>query len=86
MQDAGAVAGAGHARIGDAHHVAHAGLKELLWDRQLAPFGHARRAHGPGILEHQHRIRRDIQIRVVDPRVQVGPVGEDHRRAGVLEQ
>src|SRR6201996_1510665 len=44
MQDAGAVAGAAHARIGDANHVADSFGEHLLWDRQLAPFRHARRS------------------------------------------
>src|SRR3954463_16229881 len=41
MQDAGAVAGAAHARVRDAHHVANALLHELGRDRQHAPFRHA---------------------------------------------
>ena len=42
VQHAAAVARAAHARIRDAHHVAHALLEELLRHRQHAPFGHAR--------------------------------------------
>src|SRR3712207_7395565 len=40
VQHAGAVAGPAHARVGDAHHVAHALLEDLLRYRQLPPFGH----------------------------------------------
>ena len=62
MQNAGAVAGAAHARVGNAHHVAHAGAHELLRDRQHAPFRHAGAAFRPGVLEHQHMIGRDVEI------------------------
>ena len=65
MQDAGAVARAAHARIGDAHHVAHALLQQLLRDRQHAPFRHAGAALRAGIAQHQHVVRRDVEI-VVD--------------------
>ena len=41
VQDAGAVGGAAHPGVRDAHHVAHALLEQLLRHRQHAPFGHA---------------------------------------------
>ena len=66
VQHAGAVAGAAHARVGDAHHVAHALLEQLLRDRQLAPLGHARRALRARALQHQHRVLVDHEIGVVD--------------------
>ena len=86
VQHAGAVAGAAHARVRDAHHVAHALRQQLLRDRQHAPLGHARAAERSGILQHQHRVGRHRQIRIVDPRLQVVVVAEHDRRAGVLQQ
>ena len=58
VQHARAVARAAHARVGDAHHVAHALREQLLRDRQLAPLGHAGRAERARVLQHEHRIRR----------------------------
>src|SRR5262249_24550741 len=37
MKNAGAVAGAAHARVGNAQHIAHALFYELFWYRQHAP-------------------------------------------------
>ena len=65
MQDAGAIAGAAHARIGDAQHVAHALLQQLLRDRQHAPFRHARPALRAGIAQHHDVVGRDIEIGIV---------------------
>jgi hypothetical protein len=62
MQDAGAVAGAAHASVRDAHHVAHARLNQFLGDRKHAPFRHAWAALGAGILEHDDVVGRDREI------------------------
>ncbi len=42
MEHDGAEGGAAHARVGDTHHVAQALLRQLLRDRDIAGFGHAR--------------------------------------------
>ena len=62
VQDAGAVGGAAHPRVGDPHHLAHALLEQLHRQRQHAPFGHAG-AHRAGVLEHQDVVGRDVEIR-----------------------
>src|SRR5258706_6617342 len=59
MQHAGAVARAAHARIGEADHVAHALLEQLLLDVQHAPFRHAGAAERPGVTQHETRGRVD---------------------------
>src|SRR6478735_5759413 len=56
VQNAGAIAGAAHARVRDPHHVAHALLHELGRDRQHAPFRHARPALRPGIAQDENMI------------------------------
>ena len=66
VQDAGAVACAAHACVGNAHHVAHAGFDQLLRDRQHAPFRHAGSAFRSGVFQHQHVVRRDVEIVAFD--------------------
>src|SRR5882672_4233015 len=86
VQDAGAVAGAAHARVRQAHHVAHPLLEELLRHRQHAPFGHARAAERPGVAQHQHRVGVDLEVVAIDARRHVVVVLEYHGFPGVLEQ
>src|SRR6266852_4416765 len=66
MQDAGAVAGAAHAAVREAQHVAHARLHKLPGNRQHPPFGHAGSALGTGILEHDDVVRGDVKIVAID--------------------
>ncbi len=86
MQDAGAVARAAHARVGDANHVADALGQHLFRDRQLTPFRHARRSDRPGVLKHQDRILVDVEIRIVDAGGHVVIILEDDRLSRVLVQ
>ena len=86
VQHARAVAGAAHPRVGDAHHVADALLQQLLRDRQHPPLGHAGTAERTRVLQHQHRIGRHRQRRIVDPRREIVVVLEHHRGTRVLEQ
>ena len=86
VQHARAVVRAAHARVGDAHHVAHPLREELLRDLQIAPFGKARRADRPRVLQHQHRVLRHRQVGVVDPGREVGVVLEHQRGAGVHQE
>src|SRR5918992_1638957 len=85
VQHAGAVARAAHARIRDAHHVAHALLEELLRHRQHAPLRHSRAAERPGVPQHEHRIRVRVQVVAVDARSHVVVVLEHDRLARVPE-
>ena len=86
VQDTGAVAGARHTRVGDAQHIPHACLHELARDRQHPPLRHARTTLGPGVLQHQHVIGRDIQILALDFGRHVIVVAEHQRGATVLPQ
>ncbi len=52
VQDAGAVAGAAHARVGNAQHVLDALLQQLARDRQHAPLRHAGPAERTAALQH----------------------------------
>ncbi len=85
-RNAGAVAGAAHAPVGDPHHVAHARLHQLLGDRQHPPFGHARPTLGTGILEHDHVVGRDLEILTIDLARHVVVVLEGERGAAMLEE
>ena len=85
VQHARAVARAAHARVGDAHHVAHALLQQLLRDRQHAPFGHARARRAGRRSAAPAPSRRVTGERgIVDARVEVVVVAEHDRRPGVL--
>ena len=61
VKDNGAVSSAGHACIGDAHHVAHATLQKFTRQRHVAHFGHARISLGSAILEHEHGGLIDVE-------------------------
>ena len=80
VQDAGAIAGAAHARVRDAQHVAMALPDQRLGDRQHAPFRHAGTAERPGIAQHQHMVRGNVEILVVDRRLHLGIAVEHQRR------
>ena len=86
VQHAGAVAGAAHAGIAHAHHVAHAFFEQLLRHRQHAPLRHAGSAHGPGAAQHQDGVLGHIKIGIVEALLEVVVIIEHKRRAGVLEQ
>ena len=81
VQHAGAVRRAGHAGVADPHHVAHALLQQLLRDREHPPLRHPRAAQRPGVAQHEHGVRVDVQRRVVDARRHVVVVLEDDRPA-----
>jgi hypothetical protein len=55
MQHHGAISRARHARVRDAHHVAHALRQQLLGQRHIAHFGHARIAFGPAVAQNEDR-------------------------------
>ena len=86
MEDDGAVGGAAHAPVGDAHHVAHALLQQLLGQAHFAFLRHAGEAARTNPLEHHHTLRGDIEIGVVDALVVVFNVLEDDGAPTVLQQ
>ena len=53
MKRHGAVAGAAHARVADAHHIFDTVFEQLGRNRDHAPLGHAGGADGAGVLQHQ---------------------------------
>src|SRR4051812_44614327 len=86
VQNAGAVAGAAHARIGDPHHVADSLLHELGRDRQHAPFRHARSALRPRIAQDENVVFGDVEIGIIDRLLHRRIVIEHQRRPGMLEE
>ena len=86
VQHAGTVARTAHARIGDADHVAHALLQQLLRDREHAPLRHAGAPERAGIAQHQDRGGVDLERLVVDAAGHVVVVVEHHGFAGVPKQ
>src|SRR5262245_12350261 len=86
VQDHGAVRGAAHARVRDAHHVGDAFLQYLGRQRHVADLGHAGIALRPAVLEHHHAAFVDVELRVVDARVEVLDALEHHRAAAVLHE
>ena len=57
--------------VGDAHHVLHAGARELPRDRDVAGFGHAGRALRTDVLQHQHVVGVHVEVAIVDARREV---------------
>ena len=86
VQHHGAVGGAAHARVADAHHVGDALLQHLGRQRHVADLGHAGVALGPAVLQHQDAVLVDVEVGVVDARVEVVAVLEHHRAAVVHHQ
>ena len=72
VQHDGAERGAAHARVGDAHHVLDAALRELFRNRQIAGFRHAFRRVRAGVLQHHNVLRLNIERWVVDPGGEIG--------------
>src|SRR5215210_1733299 len=73
MQHDGAESGSRHTRIGDAHHVFHACLRELLWNGQITCLRHTRPV-GAGILQHEHIVRCYIKLRIIDTGAEVAKI------------
>ena len=86
MQHAGAIAGAGHPRVRQAHHVAMAFLQQFLRHRQHAPFRHPRPTLRPGITQHQHVVGGNIPTLVIHCFLQRRVIVEHHRRSGMLQK
>src|SRR4249920_2091431 len=86
MQNAGAVAGAAHARIGNTQHVAHALLHQLFRDRQHAPLRHPRPALRPAVLEHENVVGRHVEVVALDLACHVVVVLEGEHLAAMFEQ
>ena len=73
----GAEGGAAHPGVGDPHHVADPGPREVAGDRQVAGLGHAGRAAGAGVAEDEDVVRGDAGRRVVEAGGEVGGRVED---------
>ena len=87
MQDAGAVAGAAHPRVGNPQHVAHTLFQQLLRDRQHPPFRHARTALRAGVLEDQDMVGRHVEIVASSIARHHGwIIVEDQRRPAMLQE
>ncbi len=78
MQHDGAEGGAAHAAVRHADHVFHALLGQLLRNRQVAGFRHARRADRSGVAQDQDIVFGDIQVRIIDAVGHVLDGIEDH--------
>src|SRR4029450_1618022 len=66
MKNAGSIAGAAHARVRNAQHVANALLQQLFRDRQHAPFRHAWAALGAAVLKYENMIGCDVKSIALD--------------------
>jgi hypothetical protein len=66
MQHDGAKCSPAHSCIRYPHHVLDASARQLLRDRQIACFRHARRPLGAGIAQHQYVVGVDVEIGIVD--------------------
>ena len=83
VQDHGAVGGAAHAGVADAHHVSNAFTQYLGRQRHVADFGHAGVALGAAVLEHHHAVLVDVQGLVVNAGVKVFDGFKHHSATGV---
>ena len=63
VQHDGAVGGARHARVRDAHHVLDARRQQLLGDRQEARLRHGGGAARAGVLQDEEIVGRDVELR-----------------------
>ena len=72
------VGGAAHAGIRDAHHVGDARLRSFGGRPMLPTSAMPGIALGAAVLEHQHAVLVDIEIRIVDARVVMLDALEDH--------
>ena len=86
MQHDRAVRGAAHPPVADPDHVAHALCEQLLGQRHVRDLGHPRVALRAAAAEHHHRVLVDVEIGVVDPRVEVLDRVEHDRPAAVLSR
>ena len=72
-----AIGGAGHARVGDAHHVGDALAQHLRRQAHVADLGHARIALRPAVLQDHDAGLVDVERFVVDLGLVVVDVLED---------
>ena len=86
MQHAHAVAGAAHAGIGEAHHIAHALLQQFVRNRQHPPLGEAGTTFRAGITQHEHGIRRDVQFGIVQFGFEIRIIIKHQRRPAMVEK
>ncbi len=66
VQHHGAIGRAGHARVGDAHHVGDALAQHLRRQAHVADLGHAGIAARAAVLQHHHAGLVDVERLVVD--------------------
>ena len=86
MKHAGAVAGAAHAGVGDANHVANAFLEQFVRNGKHAPFGNARGADGTCVLENDDVVTGQAERLIVEPCLHVRVVRKDDGRTAVFEE
>ena len=86
MQHAHAVAGAAHAGIREAHHIAHALLQQFVRNRQHPPLGEAGTTFRAGITQHEHGIRRDVQFGIVQFGFEIRIIIKHQRRPAMVEK
>src|SRR5689334_22844481 len=86
MEYNGAERGAAHARVRDSNHVLDALTPELPRDGQVARLWHAGRAFRTRVAEHQHVVRPNLQIRIINAPGHVGDGVEDDGSPGMLQK
>ena len=86
MEHAGAVGGAAHAGVGDAHHVPYSPFEQLLGDGEQPPLRHTRSPDGACAPENEYGACVHLQVRVVYAPGEVVVAFEDHGRSCMPEQ
>src|SRR5437899_2027672 len=75
-----------HARITDPDHVADAALQQLAWKRHVAHLGHPWIADGPATAQDHDGGLVDVEVWVIEPRVQIFDAIEDNCLSRMPEQ
>ena len=86
MQNNRAVRRAAHAGIRNPQHIPNPLPQQFARNGQMADFRHAWPADGPGVLQDKNMVFADIQVGVVNPRLDVIDSFEDDGRAAVPQE
>ena len=86
MQNDRAVGGSAHPGVGDANHIFHAALEKFRGELHVSDFGHAGIAFRTRILEHQHAVFINVEMRIIDALLIVLDRFEHDRAATMIHE